>query len=143
MEGNMRKIELIFKKGNIRAIATLLEKEAPQTCEAFWNSLPIEREAVHASWSGECIIVVPAGVRMIDRLPLENETIFVAPGEIALYPKGDELLLFYGRGQPRWRTGPTVVNVFAKIIENLEEFAKQCRKMIKTGSETLIIKRKE
>jgi len=139
----MGKIELMFKKENIRAIATLLEREAPKTCEAFLYSLPIEQEAVHASWSGECVLIVPAGVRMVDKLPLENETIFVAPGEIALYPKGDELLLFYGRGQPCWRTGPTVVSVFAKVTENLEEFANQCRKMIKEGSKTLIIKRKE
>lgn len=69
-------MEIILTKANVRATAILLVKEMPRICQAIWNILPVEREAVHASWSGECILISPFGVPSSLRKP-ENETIFV------------------------------------------------------------------
>ena len=139
----MKAITLGFKNHDAQATAILLEKESPATCDIFWKNLPIEHEAVHSSWSGECILVVPCGVEVPEENRGENETIFVGPGEIALFTPVQELLIFYGRGQPRWRSGPTPSTVFARITEGLEEFASTCQIMPKDGSKTIIIRRKE
>ncbi|MHA1388934.1 MAG: DUF3830 family protein [Candidatus Thorarchaeota archaeon] len=127
---------------NAIAIAIMNEKDAPKTCDAFWSVLPIELESLHSSWSGECLLVVPCGVDVRDINPQENQTIFVGPGEIALFTPVEELLVFYGRGQPRWRNGPTPSTAFAKITQGLEEFAAECSKMTREGSKKLIIRRK-
>ena len=139
----MREFTLQLEGNAAIATAILNEKEAPQTCDAFWSALPIEREALHSSWSGECLLVVPCGVDAKDVNPQENQTIFVGPGEIALFTPVEELLVFYGRGQPRWRNGPTPSTVFAKITKGLEEFALECSKLTREGSKKLIIKKKE
>lgn len=141
----MKEIKIILTKANVEATAILLEDEEPRICQAVWNLLPVEHEAVHSSWSGECILLIPFGIPANARKPEkpENETIFVGPGEIALFCPVDEVLIFYGRGQPRYKKGPSEVCVFAKITSNLKEFAKACNKMVKEGSQKVIIKRKE
>jgi len=124
----IREIEIVLMKTNVKATAIMLDRETPKTCEAVWNTLPAERNAGHASWSGECLTISKFGFPS-DALKLENETIYVGPGEIALYPQNDEVLLFYGRGEPRFRAGPLRVNVFARILGDLEQFAEACRKV--------------
>ena len=47
-----RQIEIIFTKRNVQGVATLLEAEAPLTCEAVWNALPLEGDAFHGRWAG-------------------------------------------------------------------------------------------
>jgi len=139
----MREFTLQIEGTSAVATAVLDEKNAPKTCNAFWSALPIELEAVHSSWSGECVLVVPCGVDAKEINPQENQTIFVGPGEIALFTPVEELLVFYGRGQPRWRNGPTPSTVFAKINDRLDEFAVECSKMTREGSKKIIIKKKE
>lgn len=138
----MREFTLQLEGTDAIATATLNEKDAPKTCEVFWATLPIEREALHASWSGECLLIVPCGVEAKDIIPQENQTIYVGPGEIALFTPVQELLVFYGRGQPRWRNGPTPSTAFARITQGLNEFAAECSKMTREGSKKLIIRRK-
>ena len=139
----MKRIELEFEETEAIATGVLFEKEAPKTCEAFWNALPLENTMVHSSWSGESIIAHPCGVKMSPDSPQENRTIFVGPGEIIMETRVEELMIFYGRGQPRWREGPTPMSVIGEIVEGLQEFADQCRKMPKEGSKVLIIRKKE
>ena len=47
-----RRIELSLKQKKVRAVATLLEDEAPRTCTALWDMLPIDGETYHAKWAG-------------------------------------------------------------------------------------------
>ncbi len=138
----MRRIELVFKGTDSKTTAVLLEKEAPRACDAVWAALPLENEMVHSSWSGESIVAHPCGVKMPPDSPQENRTIFIAPGELALEPNIDELMIFYGRGEPRWRMGPVPLSVFGRIVDGLEEFAEQCKRMPKEGSKVVIMRRK-
>ena len=139
----MKVIELSLGSSEVKAVAVLLEKEAPKTCDAFWRVLPMSHQAVHASWSGECIIVQPCGVVLETGSSGENETIFIGPGEIALFASIQELLIFYGRGQPRWRSGPTPVTVFARIVDGLGEFASECTKMTREGAKDIRVRKTE
>ncbi|MFW9801757.1 MAG: DUF3830 family protein [Candidatus Thorarchaeota archaeon] len=139
----MKKIELEFKDSTVKSIGVLLEKDAPETCKAFWDALPLENEMVHSSWSGEAIIAHPCGVKVGADFPQENKTIFVGPGELTMETNVEELMIFYGRGHPRWRMGPIPMSVFGKIVDGLEDFAEQCKRLPKEGSKVLIIRRKE
>jgi hypothetical protein len=138
----MKEFTLQLEGTDAVATAVLTEKDAPKTCELFWARLPIELEALHASWSGECLLVVPCGVDAKDLSPQENQTIYVGPGEIALFTPAQELLVFYGRGQPTWRNGPTPSTAFARIIDGLDDFAVECRKMTREGSKKILIRKK-
>ena len=138
----MKEFTLQLEGTDAVATAALNETDAPKTCELFWGKLPIELEALHASWSGECLLVVPCGVDAKDLSPQENQTIYVGPGEIALFTPAQELLVFYGRGQPRWRNGPTPSTAFARIIDGLDDFAVECRKMTREGSKKILIRKK-
>jgi len=139
----MKEFTLTFEGSSVAATAVLMEQDAPRTCNAFWKALPVKLEAVHSSWSGECIIIVPCGVETEkDYLP-ENQTIYIGPGEIALYTPVQELLVFYGRGQPRWRNGPCPSTVFARITDGLDAFSQMCRKLPKEGAKRLLIRKKE
>lgn len=139
----MKEFTLSFEGSDAAATAVLMERDAPRTSKAFWKALPIELEAVHSSWSGDCIIVVPCGVEPGEGELPENETIYVGPGEIALYTPVQELLVFYGRGQPRWRNGPCPSTVFARITDGLDSFSETCRRLPREGAKRLIIRKKE
>jgi hypothetical protein len=139
----MRLIELEFKGTDVKAVAKLLDDDAPRTCNEVWKSLPLENEMVHSSWSGEALLAVPCGVKMGPDFPQENKTIFVAPGELAFDTSVEELLIFYGRGEPRWRKGPVPVSVFAKIVEGHEVFSAMCKKMPWEGAKVVIVRKKE
>ncbi len=132
-----KRFQLTLLKNGVTASAELLEDSAPKTCEAVWKSLPMEEEAVHGAWSGECIYFqheIPITER-------EIQTMYVAPGEIGMNlpqhdpprPKRPEIQIYYGRAQPRWQRGPTPVIVFARIVENLQSFATECRTLQKAG----------
>ena len=47
-----RQIGIEFAQRKVKGIATLLEEEAPRTCQAVWNALPLEAGANHARWLG-------------------------------------------------------------------------------------------
>ena len=118
-----RRIRLCFPEENIESAADLFEGNAPKTCRAIWDALPVEGELNHAIWSG------PETYLMIDpsiRIGPDNQTVQTQAGEIGYYtvPGGQivdwpqdlaEIAFFYGRGaRPHMPTGPVAVNLFAE-----------------------------
>ena len=90
-----KSIEMIFPKRNVRIPAVLLEKEAPETCEAVWSVLtesddpsslknwPENGATHHAKWVGpEIFVFLPQGKK---RPPVENSTYRPIPGDIMLF----------------------------------------------------------
>jgi hypothetical protein len=145
-----RQIELSLKLKNVRAVATLLEDEAPRTCKAVWDALPIEGETYHAKWAGrELYTLVPP-------FPVgpsaENETITPIPGDVLYFdvspdtidlpvtlrrqhPKGlVDLAVFYGRNN--LLLGPAGFmpgNLFATITDGLDAYARACNELFREG----------
>ena len=78
-----RQIEIFFTKRNVRGVATLLDDEAPLTCDAVWNALPLEGDAYHARWAGrEVYTLVPP----LDTDPgKENATIMPIAGDLLYF----------------------------------------------------------
>ena len=146
-----RKIELVLMQKDVRAIATLLDDEAPRTCRAVWDALPLEGETYHAKWAGRELytLVPPLGG---GRVGGENATITPIPGDVCYFdvspdtidlpvalrrqhPKGlVDLAVFYGRNN--LLLGPAGFmpgNLFATITEGLEPYAKACAELFREG----------
>lgn len=136
----------------VTAAAELLESAAPETCQAIWDALPFEGPLNHGIWSG------PETYLLIDpliRIPPENQTIQTQAGEIGYYTQRggtivdwpddiSELAFFYGRGaRPGMPTGPVAVNLFARVVDNLEGFAEACEAIRRSGPTTLRVERDE
>ena len=153
-----RQFELIFTKRNVRGVATLLEAEAPLTCEAFWNALPLEGDAYHARWAGREVytLVPPFGTDP----GKENATILPIPGDLLYFELNPasidfpperrtgepiiDIALFYGRNN--FLLGPDGYapgNLFATITENLEGLAKACESIWREGfvGERMVMRR--
>jgi len=139
-------LRLVLPDANVTAIAELLESDAPRTCRTIWEALPLEGVLNHGIWSG------PETYLMIDpaiRIAPENQTVQTQAGEIGYYTvEGgrivdwpddlSEIAFFYGRGaRPRMPIGSVAVNLFARIIENLEGFASACDEIRRSGVTTL------
>jgi hypothetical protein len=137
-----RRIVLTFVDEGISAVAELLEDQAPKTCAAVLAALPQENEAHHATYSGSEVAYI------LDRdlgIGKENATSKVIPGDVAYtrfeggemwgFPDSfSELCWFYDRDAvPSMPDGPVPVNIFARIVEGLDEFASACRGMRRTG----------
>ena len=127
-----KRIRLIFPDERITATAELLEANAPETCRAIWARLPFEGTLEHGQWSGpETYLPIDPAIR----IPPEHQSFHTIPGDIGYYAlEGGrmvgwpddmaELAFFYDRGaRPSMIDGPVPVNLFARIVENLEGFA--------------------
>ena len=153
-----RQFELIFTKRNVRGVATLLEAEAPLTCEAFWNALPLEGDAYHARWAGREVytLVPPFGTDP----GKENATILPIPGDLLYFELNPasidfpperrtgepiiDIALFYGRNN--FLLGPDGYapgNLFATITENFEGLAEACESIWREGfvGERMVMRR--
>jgi hypothetical protein len=151
-----RQIRIGFEDGSGSAIADLLEDDAPGTCDALWEMLPLRVSAVHDIWSGHMVL---AHLDEAAELPPENVLTYIPiPGDIFYYyrpphyvrgaPYGRsesaELGVVYDRDtRPQGPRGPEAVNLFAHISSDLDAFARGCEEMITRGEKDLLIEKVE
>jgi hypothetical protein len=151
-----RQIRIGFEDGSGSAVADLLEEDAPATCDALWDLLPLHLSAVHDIWSGHEILahLDPSVV-----IPPENVLTYIPmPGDVFYYyrpphyvrgapfgrSESAELGLVYDRDtRPQGPRGPQAVNLFAHVASGLEDFARACEQMITDGQKALVIERVE
>ena len=162
-------IVIELEKRGVRCRARLLEDEAPRTCAAVWNALPLSGDVFHAKYArNEIYTFVPpfAG----QEPGLENPTVTPIPGDVCYFsftagqlPAGTygygpgagaaggegvvDLALFYGRNNLLLNADVGFVpgNVFATIVEGLEEMAAAANDVWSSGAvgETLSFRREE
>jgi hypothetical protein len=87
----------------------LIKFLSPRTVEAILKALPIEGYA--AVWKEEVYFNVPVSVGA------EKPKSRVETGDLAYWPMGSAICIFYGESQPY-----SPVNIIGKITENLEVF---------------------
>jgi len=145
-----RLIRLTFINEGVSVEAEMFESEAPKTCQAVWDVLPLEEEGVHAIYSGSEIAYFLSRDIVIQP---ENQTSRVLPGDICYYrlepglmqewPDGiTELCWFYGRdGRPNMPDGPVAINLFARMIGNTTDFFEVCYRIRREGVKPLRIER--
>jgi hypothetical protein len=135
--------------GKARAVAELLEDDAPKTCDLIWNMLPLEGITGHSIDSGKEVLM------NLDREPgffPENQTIHELPGDVIFYykptvpppatlPKPVISFIYDRDTQIRSLHGTVPVNLFAHIVEGLEQLANEAVRMKKEGYEPMRIAR--
>lgn len=162
-----RFITITLQTRGVTARARMLDEEAPRTCAAVWDALPLSGQVFHGKYArNEIYTLLPA---FAERDPgRENTTITPIPGDVCWFSfTGDELgnpaygyeqqdetraqrdivdlAVFYGRnnllinGDVGWVPG----NVFATITEGLPELAAACQDIWMGGArgETLTFAR--
>ncbi len=83
---------------------------APRTIDTIIRKLPVEGRA--ALWKEEVYFEIPV------KIGEEKAKTTVETGDIAFWPMGSALCVFYGQSQPY-----SSVNVLGKITKNLEIFS--------------------
>lgn len=150
-----RLMTITLEKRGVSCLAKLLDDEAPRTCDAVWTALPQGGDAQHAKYArNEVYTMVP---RFAPQEPgMENPTVTPIPGDVCYFsfaegmldrafkqdqgvaelPGVVDLAIFYGRnnllinGDIGWVVG----NVFATIVEGLDEMAVACHDVWRSGS---------
>lgn len=107
-------IKLITPEGTVIRFR-LYEVEAPATCKAFVDALPIEAKAVQARFAGEETWIAEGPELQI---PQENATIALKPGELGYAPPiarsevSRSIAIVYGDAKLS-----DCVNVFAMVLD--------------------------
>lgn len=134
---------LEIKIGDAVFEATMLEKEASDTCAKLIKYLPYEADGVHASWSGNTIVVpwkIPSEEKNSEWW-MPGDSIYGLPGDICWNRKGaDELFIVYDIAQFRDWAGEFLLNRFAKITNNLEQLKNVCAEMQYKGVKRVSIR---
>lgn len=129
----VREIEIIFERGGILK-AELLDKEAPDTCNAFWNALPVAGEGRHARVSGQefyfrCDISCNKE---------NNEQAKVGDISFNVNPDWQAVCIYYGEGITK-KENP--FNKFARITSNMELLAEIGERIWLQGTEEITVRR--
>lgn len=147
-----RTLRFTFVEQGVTATADLLEEQAPQTCAAIWELLPVEGRLVHGMYSGpELFVVLDGGPSP----PPENQVHLPLPGDVGyfhheagLYAQSpqavSELVFVYGRGVAI--KGPegvdSRVSLFARLrLDESPVFLEACRRVRREGPPTLRVER--
>jgi hypothetical protein len=144
-----REIIIRFLDEDVAAPARLLEQEAPETCNAVWDTLPASGLARHGIYSGSEVYLILPAVLTVAR---EHATTIVGAGDVGFLTveKGSgygieegysEVCWFYDLdATPSMPEGPIAVNVFARL-HNADKFLAVCRRMRLEGAKRLEISR--
>lgn len=161
-----RYVTIGLERRGVTCVAELLDKDAPRTCDAVWDALPLGGEAYHAKYArNEVYTMVPRFAP--DEPGLENPTVTPIPGDLVYFsftggmldrsfkeekgidglPGVIDLAIFYGRnnlllnGDVGWVPG----NVYGRVVEGLDRMADACNDLWRSGSvgERLVYTRHE
>jgi hypothetical protein len=153
-----RFIQLALEKRGVVCVARLLDADAPRTCQAVWDALPLGGDAFHAKYArNEVYTLLPP---FTTREPgLENPTITPIPGDVLYFHLSGwqlspgshgyaatpeetqssamvDLALFYARNNlllnPDYGFVPG--SVFATIVEGLDAIATAANDLWRSGS---------
>ena len=138
--------EIVFRfpDEGVGAAARLLD-EAPETCRAAVEALPVSGLARHGIYSGSEVYLVLPELLMP---PREHATTIVRPGDVGFLTveKGSgygieesysEICWFYDLdATPAMPEGPIAVNIFARL-EDADAFFAVCRRMRLEGAKRI------
>ena len=80
-----RYIDITLQKRGITCVARLLDEQAPRTCAAVWDALPLGADVYHAKYArNEIYTFVPTFAEVAPGR--ENTTITPIPGDVVYFP---------------------------------------------------------
>ena len=142
-------VVLRFLDEGVAAPARLLREQAPETCTAVWDALPVSGLSRHGIYSGSEVYLILPEILTVSR---EHATTIVGAGDVGFLTveKGSgygieegysEVCWFYDLdATPSMPEGPIAVNVFARL-HDAEAFVAVCRRMRLEGAKRLEIAR--
>lgn len=131
--------EIEIQIGDTVVGATLLEKEAPKTCEAIWSILPFENEAHPAKIAGVEIYFMAAPRILLEEMENPVKVHDVPPGTVSYYPTRPYIQMFLGELVGTWNL---YVNAFARVTENLEGARQAAVRAWTRSGEKVIVRKK-
>ena len=135
------RIHMTFEKGD-RFDVELFDDEAPKTVEIIKQRLPFEYTFFQSVVSGHALVCLPPDLTV----PRENQRVAgIDPGTLTFLVKDepvmvpDEIYVAYGIFISR---GLTVdmkqpVNVFGRVVGDLDQLKRACRRVHMEGAETI------
>ncbi len=135
------RIHMTFEKGD-RFDVELFDDEAPKTVEIIKQRLPFEYTFFQSIVSGHALVCLPPDLTV----PRENQRVAgIDPGTLTFLVKDepvmvpDEIYVAYGIFISR---GLTVdmkqpVNVFGRVVGDLDQLKRACRRVHMEGAETI------
>ncbi len=127
-----------IKVGELRFLARLEDKMAPNTCRAFESLLPLHTQLIQARWSGEAAWI-PLGDLEVG-LGYENHTSHPAAGQLLFYTGGiseTEILFPYGWTLFASKAGQLAGNHFATIFEGNERLKELGERVLWKGAQEI------
>ncbi|WXG45165.1 MAG: cyclophilin-like fold protein [Candidatus Atabeyarchaeum deiterrae] len=110
---DLSRFKVVFRiQGVGEARGELIRMKAPLTAESVWRAIPIVGQA--GVWRN-AEVYFPAGINR----GLERATKEIEQGDIAYWPLGNAICVFYDKVQPY-----SDVSIIGKIVEGLRSFAK-------------------
>jgi hypothetical protein len=122
----------------LRLVARLEEKTAPNTVAAFRQLMPLESKLVQARWSGQAAWVPLGGLDL--GIGFEDPTSHPAPGELLIYPGGvseTEILFPYGNTYFASKAGQLAGNHFATVVDGLEHLPEIGERVLWQGAQPI------
>lgn len=111
-ESSVSRISIKFTIEGVGEVeGELIRHLAPRTVDTIVKKLPIEGRA--ALWKEEVYFEIPV------KMGEEKAKAKVKKGDLAFWPIGNALCIFYGESQPY-----SPVNIVGKVTKNLELFAR-------------------
>lgn len=145
-------MRLAVTVGGAKAIAEIHLTDAPRTCQAVLNTIPLRGRAFPGLVSGSTILV---SVDHFEDIPFENQTIYPIPGDLAFYLEPitylpghhaghrrhqEVIALVYGRDtQMNGPVVPLPLNIFGSIIDGLDRLTAEIGRMKREGFGDLIL----
>jgi Protein of unknown function (DUF3830) len=154
-----RYLDISLPERGITCVARLLDEQAPRTCAAVWNALPLGSDVYHAKYArNEIYTFVPTFTEVAPGR--ENTTITPIPGDVVYFPFEQwqmanpaygydagstqrqvehvvDLAVFYERNNlllnPDYGFVPG--NVFATIVQGLDDIAAGAQDLWRRGAE--------
>lgn len=116
----------------------LLEDEAPKTCRALLDSLPLDGSVTNVTWSGNMLrlwVTIPE--------PAEPENIsqLQYPGDILFVPGWNGLRFVYGPAQMRGPGGVHPVPRIGRFVGDLTDFVKLAKRVESDGAKPMTVRR--
>jgi len=147
------KLRIVIPTENFETTATMLDAEAPVTCDRIRKILPVDGKLLHGMMSGNETLIELEGEKKV-RIEPENWVYNFVPGDVLYwhslwgdgrYLKGSrenaEIAFVYGRHVKLRDLGLryTAANLFASIDSRLDEFAAISKKIRLEGAKRIVI----
>ena len=116
----------------------LFEDKAPKTCQALWNSLPLDGSVTNVTWSGNMLRL---WVKIPEPPEPENVSALQYPGDILFVPGRNGLRFVYGPAQMRGPAGTHPVPRIGRLAGDLTDFVKLAKRVEWDGAKTMALAR--